>query len=131
MRERFNRFMAGRYGADQLTKFLVISSLVLIVASRFIRLALLQFGAFGLLIFAYYRMFSRKIGDRVEENQIYMIKRNKVVSKFNKTKNKAKGIKDYKYFKCNNCNQEIRVPRKKGKIKIICPRCKNEMIKKT
>lgn len=123
--------MAGRYGADQLTKFLVILSLVLIVASKFIRLAVLQFGAFGLLIFAYYRMFSRKIKERIEENQIYLSKRNKIVSKFNKTKNKAKGIKDYKYFNCDNCKQEIRVPRKKGKIKIICPKCKNEMIKKT
>ena len=36
-----------------------------------------------------------------------------------------KNIKDreYKYFVCPGCGQICRVPKKRGKITITCPRC--------
>lgn len=131
MRERFNKFMAGRYGIDRFTNFLVISSLILMIISRLIRLAIFQFIGLGMILFGYYRVFSKKIKDRQEENEVYLYRLGKIKSKFRKSKNKIKGLKDYKYFKCDNCKQEIRVPRKKGRVKITCPKCKKEMYKRT
>ena len=43
----------------------------------------------------------------------------------------SKDRKNYIYFKCKNCKQELRIPRGKGKIKVICPHCKHEEIKKS
>ena len=43
----------------------------------------------------------------------------------------SKDRKNYIYFKCKNCKQELRIPKGKGKIKVICPHCKHEEIKKS
>ncbi len=40
-------------------------------------------------------------------------------------------IEQYKYLTCPNCKKKLRVPRKKGSIKITCPHCKEQFIKKT
>ena len=42
-----------------------------------------------------------------------------------------KARRQYKYFKCKECGQQLRVPRKKGKIEITCPKCRHTFIKKT
>ncbi len=39
--------------------------------------------------------------------------------------------KIYAYYKCPKCRAELRVPRGKGKIKIKCPKCGEEFIKRT
>ncbi|MDO4798818.1 MAG: hypothetical protein Q4A01_12455, partial [Coriobacteriales bacterium] len=35
----------------------------------------------------------------------------------------AKEFKGYKHLTCPECGQRVRVPRKKGKIRITCPKC--------
>ncbi len=37
----------------------------------------------------------------------------------------------YRIFKCPECRQKLRVPRKMGRIKIICRRCRYEFVRKT
>ena len=37
----------------------------------------------------------------------------------------------YKRFKCPKCGTVCRVPKGRGKIKITCPNCKEQFIKKT
>ena len=39
--------------------------------------------------------------------------------------------KIYAYYNCPKCRAELRVPRGKGKIKIRCPKCGEEFIKRT
>ena len=39
--------------------------------------------------------------------------------------------KVYAYYRCPKCRTELRVPRGKGKIKIKCPKCGEEFIKRT
>lgn len=39
--------------------------------------------------------------------------------------------KQYKIFKCPECRQKLRVPRHRGKVRIICCRCKREFIRRT
>ena len=39
--------------------------------------------------------------------------------------------KIYRFYKCKQCKQKIRVPRGRGKIEITCPKCQNHFIKKT
>ncbi len=72
MRNRFQQFMYGRYGMDQLNRFLSTAALIILVVSMFIRRPIVEIVALALLFWCYYRMFSKNISKRAAENQKYM-----------------------------------------------------------
>ena len=72
MREKFQRFMQGRYGADELSRFLTMVGLILIVVNLFFRSVLLSYLVLAILIYCYYRMFSRNYSRRYAENQKFL-----------------------------------------------------------
>ena len=135
MREKFNQFMQGRYGsqgADQLSRFTLIASLVMIVLSLFIR------NAFGtvldtlgilLIVYTYYRLFSRDFTRRYDENRRYLEITSKIRRRFSRDKNIVKQLKDYHIYSCPGCGQKIRIPRGKGRIEISCPKCHTKFVK--
>ena len=128
MREKFQRFMAGRYGVDELSKFLNIVLLVLLVMSIFIRSGILYLLALGILIYSYFRMFSRNISKRYEENQKFVNFRYRNVVKWNNFKKRFAQRKEYRFYHCPQCKQTVRVPRGRGKICITCPKCRHETL---
>lgn len=125
------KFMLGRYGVDQLSTFLIVSSVLLLILSRMLNIGLLNLISLGLLIYAYYRAFSKKVYKRSFENTKFLKATYPIRSKTKSLFNKVKGLKKYKYFKCSECNQELRVPRGKGKVALTCPKCGNKMIRRT
>lgn len=74
MRDKLIRFMMGRYGMDNLNNCLLWSSLVLLIIATFTRLGLLTLISYVLMIIVIYRMLSRKIYQRENENKIYLEK---------------------------------------------------------
>ena len=135
MREKFARFMAGRYGNDQLNRFLSIVSVVLFVAAIILngtRLsAVMLLFALVLLILVYVCMFSRNRYKRVEENNRYMQASYKFKNKLRMLKERWVQRKDYKFFSCPACHTTLRVPKGKGKINIVCRKCGNSFQGKT
>lgn len=131
MKRRFMEFMSGRYGADQLSRFTLAVSLILLVLNIFTNLRIIYLAALIVLAWCYFRMFSRNITKRSAENQKYlnMVWKSKV--KFGKFKNRIIQSKDYHIYKCPSCGQKIRIPRGKGKICITCPKCRTEFEKKS
>ena len=131
MKRRFMEFMSGRYGADQLSRFTLAVSLILLVLNSFTNLRIIYLAALIVLAWCYFRMFSRNIAKRSAENQKYlnMVWKSKV--KFGKFKNRIVQSKDYHIYKCPSCGQKIRIPRGKGKICITCPKCRTEFEKKS
>lgn len=123
--------MAGRYGVDELSKFLNIVLLVLLVMSIFIRSGILYLLALGILIYSYFRMFSRNISKRYEENQKFVNFRYRNVVKWNNFKKRFAQRKEYRFYHCPQCKQTVRVPRGRGKICITCPKCRTEFVKKS
>lgn len=123
--------MIGRYGVDQLSNFMVTLSVILILASMFTKWTMLN--TFGLILIAlgYFRIFSKDINKRYLENQKFLQSYYPIRNKFNKLRKKASGSKDFKYFKCPNCGQELRVPRGKGRVNVNCPKCKNSFVRRT
>ena len=115
MKEKLQRFMWGRYGNDRFNQFLMIVALVCL----------------ALLVYAYYRMFSKDLSKRSAENQWYLKKEMKVRGWWQRKKKAIAGRKEYKIYKCPKCGQKIRVPRHKGKIAIRCRKCGEEFIRKT
>ncbi len=130
MREKLQRFMYGRYGNDRLNQFLMIMALVCIGLS-FFGAPLFYLIALALMVYMYYRMLSRQIGKRVNENQWYLKREMKVRSFFQKKKREVGQLKQYHIYKCPNCKQKLRVPRGRGRVAVRCRKCGTEFIRKS
>ena len=121
----------GRYGTDGLNQFLSISSIVFILLTLFTHFRLFTYVGFALLVWCYYRTFSRNIAKRTQENyQFYAIK-DRFIGKVNGLKDQWANRKLYHYYRCPQCRQKLRVPRGRGRIQISCPRCGTQFIKKS
>lgn len=131
MKEKFQRFMAGRYGADQLTKVYLVITMICLVLSMFTRFMPLYWVALLLLVYTYYRMFSKNVSKMYAQNQKFLNWRYRLVAKWDAFKKRFAQRKEYRFFKCPTCKQRVRVPKGKGKICITCPRCHRDFIKKS
>ena len=131
MREKFYRFMAGRYGMDQLSRFLSYAALALIVINIFARTTVLYVVALLLLVFVYVRAFSKKLEKRRRENAWFLEKTWKLRSAFTDWRDRRKQRRDYVFFRCPSCRAMLRVPRGKGKVNITCPRCGERFQRRT
>lgn len=118
-----SRFMAGRYGNDKLNNAILGVGVVFCLISLFVRNALvdmiLTLFAFALLFWANWRTFSRNTYKRYQENRRYLRFLEQIRDK------------DHRYYTCPRCRQTVRVPKRKGKISITCPKCAERFIKKT
>ncbi len=131
MRNRFIRFMAGRYGTDQLNRTLSFVSIAFAVLALIAGLvfpkspvgAVLWVIALALVAVVYYRAFSRDFNRRRDENSRYLRLKYKASSFFKLRHERWTQRKYYKFFTCPSCKTTLRVPKGKGKINIVCRKC--------
>ena len=137
MRDKFNKFMKGRYGVDELSRFTMGVALALIILTMFVNIvnrsvgSVLDFLGIAAIVYAYFRIFSRNIQQRYAENQKYLQMTSKLRLRFNKEKNLMKQRKTHHIYACPGCGQKIRIPRGKGKIEIECPKCHTKFVKRS
>ena len=131
MKERMQRFMAGRYGNDQLNQFIFIVAIISMVLEIITRQSLFYTLTLVLLILAYVRVFSLNINKRYEENMKFLQKKDAILNKFRKQKYYAAQRRNFHIYTCPQCKQKIRIPKGKGKIRITCPKCRTSFIKKS
>ncbi|MCI5603678.1 MAG: hypothetical protein SOV90_07155 [Lachnospiraceae bacterium] len=131
MLERFKRFMYGRYGIDQFSKFLLVVSIVLLFISTIFRNGLLYLLALAVMIYLYIRCFSRNYEKRYAENNRYLKYSSKFRRAFATFKRDMKIRKTHHIYRCPNCRQKIKIPKNKGRISIRCPKCYTEFIKRS
>ena len=134
MKDKFFKFMEGRYGVDSYSRFTIGLALVCIIISIFFpgrSLIGAVLNTVGLLaiIYTYFRILSRNIQKRYAENQKYLAMTAKLRQRFNREKNLMKQRKTHHIYSCPNCGQKIRIPRGKGRIEIDCPKCHTKFIK--
>ena len=129
MKERFMRFMSGRYGADQLSRFMLAVCFLCLLLNLFTGTYILYVLALAIPVVCYFRMFSRNLAKRDAENQQYLRLKEKFLSVFKRSWWEER--RAYHIYKCPSCGQKIRIPRGKGKICITCPKCRNEFVKKS
>ena len=128
------QFMAGRNGNDELNRFLLAVDMVLILLSVIFSRGvgrILAPIALVLLGFTYYRMLSRDLIRRSDENARYFRIRERVLSALRVRKEQWVQRKDYKFFVCPACKATMRVPKGRGKIKIVCRKCGNSFMGKS
>ena len=131
MRERFQNFMYGRYGTDQLSRFLSFAALALLVISLFVKNPIFYLGALAILVWSYFRTFSRNTSKRYVENEKFLNLTSKFTGFFRNGKVYHEQRKIYRFYTCPQCRQKVRVPKGKGKICITCPKCRTEFVKKS
>lgn len=125
----FRRFMMGRYGVDQLSFAMLLLSMALVMFTRG-RLWFLAVLGFVLLGLAYFRMLSRNISARAQENGAFLRYWYGLKTRWDRLAARV-GDRTHRYYRCPGCRQQLRVPRGRGAIAITCPRCGREFIKKT
>ena len=123
MRYSLTRFLYGRYGVDQLGRFLSIMITILLVISIFWRNMIVTAVALVLLIWMYFRVLSKNYDARRRENGWYLKVSQPIWRSFSTLYLRIRDGKSYRYFNCPNCHQRLRVPKGKGSITIKCPKC--------
>lgn len=136
MREKFIKFMQGRNGVDDFARFTMGVAFVSIVLAIFagngsMLGSLLDTIGLLAIVYTYYRILSKDIQRRYEENQKYLGMTSKIRMRFQKEKNLMQQRKTYHIYNCPGCGQKIRIPRGKGKIEIDCPKCHTKFVKKS
>ncbi|MBQ0037309.1 MAG: hypothetical protein KBS74_01410 [Clostridiales bacterium] len=126
-----SRFMYGRNGADLLGLVMIWAVIVMDVINMFVKNTVAN-GIIGLVaavltVWALFRVFSRNLYQRREENRKFMEKVWNPVTQGFRTAKQQKQDKEHKYFTCCACRAVCRVPVGKGKIVITCPKCGNQI----
>lgn len=137
MRNWLQRLMYGRYGTDQLNRFLLVLTLIFLVLSMFTSGIFYWLSLIGMVLL-YFRMFSRNTYKRAAENEAYLRITDRIRGFFTRS-GKGGGRSGagrntdamHRVFPCPSCRQKIRVPKGKGKIAIRCPKCGAEFVKRT
>ena len=131
MRDKIYRFMQGRYGTDDFYKFLFWVALIGIVINWFFKSQMLSFAVTLILVYAMYRVLSKKHSARYAENQRYLQATAKIRYWFDQQKKLMEERKYHHIYTCPKCRQKIRIPKGKGKIMIRCPKCHHEFLKRS
>ncbi len=125
------RFMAGRYGADQLSLALLILSIILTLIAQIARLPILAMISYIPLILCIFRMLSRNVNKRSMENYKFSMLISPLYARFIKVRRRLAESKTKRFLKCPQCKAELRLPKGKGTIIVTCPKCRNEFKAKT
>ena len=124
------KFMTGRRGSDELSLALLISGLIISLISSIFGSSLLYWIGLALYILSLFRMFSRNLTKRYEENRKFLEWRQKTKTALSQAKVRLKNMRKYKYFKCPECNALLKLPRKVGEVTVTCGKCRHQFKKK-
>ena len=128
MKYRLMAFMAGRNGFDALSNTLIWASILAMFASRLIPNQVAHMIAYEIsvlvFVYGYFRVMSRNLPKRHRENMAF-------VGFFQRRKLNFQQRKTHRFFGCPQCKATLRVPKGKGRIVITCPRCGNEIHRKS
>ena len=131
LREKILRFMMGRNGVDEFSRALSFAVLFCLIVDLFARTGILSLLGIALMVYMYFRVFSRNVVKRQRENQKYRNLRYQAAVKRHQFKNQFRQRKNYKFFRCPTCRQKVRVPKGHGRVEISCPKCRERFLRRT
>ena len=136
LRSRFQRFLYGRYGADQLYNALFLFQLIFLflgalfsVLGNFhiafsVASVILYTLGIALFVWTLFRCLSRNHGARRRENQAYLRLKARLRHPFRQGHaNRPADTATHVFRACPRCKATLRLPREAGKHVVKCPRC--------
>lgn len=121
--DRFNRFMYGRFGADTLFYVLFGAFFVLNLAGNLFRVRVLWWLSFVCAALALFRYYSRNLSRRREENRKFLAAWGRIRGGFTLLRDRVRDRKVCRYRRCKSCRAVLRLPVKRGRHSVVCPRC--------
>lgn len=123
---KIQKFMQGRYGPDELYKFLLYLYLILFLINIFLKSSILDILELLIVITMFYRFFSKKRYTRQKENQKYLKIKNSITKKIQNIKRNYHNREYNIYKKCPKCKTTLKLPlpAKRGIQHVKCPKCK-------
>lgn len=125
-KEKLSHFMEGRYGQDQLYYATLTISFALLILNIFFHSVIIGTLIWIMLFYMTFRAFSRNFYKRQRENQRFLKVWNPIKAKCSLTLRRLREIKTHRFRKCRHCKAVLRLPRRRGKHTVRCPRCNNE-----
>ncbi|WP_250228604.1 hypothetical protein [Anaeropeptidivorans aminofermentans] len=117
--------MIGRYGVDDFNRFLNALVFILLILGIFISRYFTYLGLV-VIVYEYFRVFSRDISKRFKENIFYLNKKRKIDKWIANKKIRISQRKTHRFYTCPSCKKTVRIPKGKGKVMIKCPICNTE-----
>ena len=127
MMEKFRQFMYGRYGVDELYFFLLVLYFILFIVNCFVSSLAVNIVSLVILALAIFRSMSRNYEKRRKENKMFLKLYRPVKSEMILLKDRIKDFKTARYRKCPHCAITIKLPNKKGKHTVVCPKCRKRL----
>lgn len=130
---KFQRFMYGRYGIDRLYRVLIWAYFIILIIALILGKTVdsriytyVSLAGLLLIIFAFYRVFSKNLEKRRNENAKLLSFESKIKKHFRLISQKWKFRKTHIFKKCPKCKAVLRLKKIKGKHTVTCPHCKEK-----
>lgn len=130
LRQKLYRFMAGRYGYDDLNYTMLGGALLLNIVGMLTRTTLCMTLALVLLILLMIRALSKNRVKRIEENRRFRAA-TVVPRRLYKAVRLGRADKAHRYYLCPKCHQICRVPAGRGQVSVHCPGCGQEFSRRS
>lgn len=126
--ERISSAFRNCNGPDTLGRWVMGLGLVFALLDIFFYNPVFTVLYMACIFYAVYRLFSRKVDQRREENEKFEALLAKAKGRFgDKTDAEGKSIRDdYLHIKCERCGQKLRVPKDGGRVRVTCPTCRHQ-----
>lgn len=124
---KIRNFMYGRYGIDELYKFLFYVYLILAILNLFLHSVIITRIEFIVIFISIYRALSKNIRQRRKENKFFLKLKKNISKPFVNIKRNIQD-KEHIYKKCS-CGTTLKLPlpKKYGIKHAKCPDCKKRV----
>lgn len=137
IRQMLLQYMNGRYGGDELNRFMLMCAAVMALLGLFFPIRrIANFVVIMILIVCYIRMSSRNIAKRAEENQNFLRLKDNMLRRKKASGGAGTSAAGGTVFTkkdagkriliCPFCGEKLKVPVGAGNIRVRCPHCKQE-----
>lgn len=123
LKQKLMSLMYGRYGVDELYYVLFTLCIVITIANTFVQSAILYIIEILILFIMVYRSFSKKYAKRKRENDFFLGIWRPIKNWVVYSKDRIRDRKTARYRKCTHCRAILKLPNKKGKHTVVCPKC--------
>lgn len=128
--QKLANFMYGRYGLDNLGRFLIVIYIMLAIANIFVIGHIADIILYGvqmlLLVVILLRVLSRNTYARQRENNFYLKTFGRLTPNFKLLFRRIKDIGKKRYRRCPNCKSVARLPIRRGHHSVKCPNCRQQ-----
>jgi len=123
-------FDGQRSGMDHLGIFIGICAVFFWVLGAYLWQPLIWAG-WVLIMLTYVRSFSKNKLRRHQENIRFLKYWYPVQSNLTNRFRKYRAKREHRHFKCKECRQKLRVPRKLRRVQVTCPKCRETFVKES